>query len=374
MSLRLRKESITLSRIAFYAVIIWLVLSLGLALANKNEENNDMTLTSPKNFIIIKNSISEVYKYSQNKEPTLLYFAQENCEGCKIIEPAITKLSEERQDIKIVKIYLDYLFYKDMEGTFKLMNDFQVPGTPTLILIENGKEIARKIGIFNTRDQYKGLTSFIENALGNQKIEITENKTRTQYFTAPLAFLLGIIAAFSPCSIPMITTYSTLKNEKRTSVLSTFAVLLGITGFAGLGLFFLSTWSIGYIGINIYPYLLLYLGAFIAAWGILSVMGKEPIIKQSQKIKTFLPAIGLQCSLPFLLTAISIGSLSPERAVIAAISFTIGYVLPYIGLSQAINRLILYLRQINRYNMYLRLQGIIMIIAATYLIYQAYLL
>ncbi len=60
------------------------------------------------------------------------------CGPCKMIAPVVEQIAQENSDLKVVKI--------DADQTPELMAEFGVRGIPTLLLINQGEVIARKVG------------------------------------------------------------------------------------------------------------------------------------------------------------------------------------------------------------------------------------
>ena len=60
------------------------------------------------------------------------------CGPCRMLMPILEELSNERKDIKILKVNVDQ--------NIELANKFAVRGVPHLILFKNGKEVAQASG------------------------------------------------------------------------------------------------------------------------------------------------------------------------------------------------------------------------------------
>lgn len=324
-----------------------------------------------------------VYDYLGSQEPTLIYFGQKNCPGCKIIEPVIRQVASETPWLTVVNVRLDDLFFNNMLDTLDMMGQLGIRGTPTLIMVREGKITGFQEGLFKASDQREALLAFIRGEIEGERLgEITtepgggegeQTLAMTLATSVPIALALGLLAAFSPCSLPMLTAYSSMTGRsKRPFSLGTFALLLGFTGFAGLGLFVASTMSRRLIGFDVYTLLLLYMASFVLLWGAYNLMGREPVFRIGARYGVMLPALGLQCSLPFLLTAISIGSRDPYAAVGSALAFSLGFVTPYAGFAGVISKLMEKAKARGSYALLLRIQGGAMLVLATYLYYEAY--
>lgn len=88
----------------------------------------------------------EVLKESKK---VLIDFNADWCGPCRMLGPIIEELSEEKENIKFVSINID-------ENEELAMN-YQVSSIPCIVLIENGKEIDRRVGLLPKEE----LESFI---------------------------------------------------------------------------------------------------------------------------------------------------------------------------------------------------------------------
>ena len=104
----------------------------------KNEEEEDemeiLKVTS-------ENFESEVL---QSDKPVLIDFYADWCGPCKMLSPIVDEVAEENTDIKVVKINVD--------NAQDLAMKYQVMSIPTLVVIKDGKEINRSVGLIDKVD------------------------------------------------------------------------------------------------------------------------------------------------------------------------------------------------------------------------------
>ncbi|MDL2292116.1 thioredoxin [Acholeplasma sp. OttesenSCG-928-E16] len=74
----------------------------------------------------------------------LLKFYATWCGPCKMISPIIDEINQERSDIELISIDIDE--YRDIAV------DFGVRGVPTIVILDNGKEVNRKSGFAPKED------------------------------------------------------------------------------------------------------------------------------------------------------------------------------------------------------------------------------
>lgn len=73
------------------------------------------------------------------KTKVLIDFNADWCGPCRMLRPTLDSLAEKRDDIKIVSVNVD-----DNED---LAREYGVMSIPCLVLMQNGKEIKRNVGL-----------------------------------------------------------------------------------------------------------------------------------------------------------------------------------------------------------------------------------
>ena len=85
----------------------------------------------------------------QSEKRVLVDFNAEWCGPCKMMKPVLEELSTSNNDIKIVSINVD--------DEDELASKYNISSIPCLVLIENGEEINRSVGLISRSE----LDSFI---------------------------------------------------------------------------------------------------------------------------------------------------------------------------------------------------------------------
>lgn len=86
----------------------------------------------------------------ESDKPVLVDFNAAWCGPCRMLKPMLDEVAAERDDVKVVSINID-----DEE---ELAEDFDVSAIPCLVLVKNGKEANRSVGLI-PKDE---ILSFIE--------------------------------------------------------------------------------------------------------------------------------------------------------------------------------------------------------------------
>ena len=77
----------------------------------------------------------------QSREPVLIDFYTDWCGPCKMLSPIIDEVAQENDDIKVVKVNVD--------ESLDIALEYKVMSIPTLVVIKNGQEVARSIGVID---------------------------------------------------------------------------------------------------------------------------------------------------------------------------------------------------------------------------------
>ena len=111
------------------------VLSKGSEETTQKENNIQILKITEENFE------SEVL---QSDKTVLIDFYADWCGPCKVLSPIVEEFASENPDIKVVKVNVD--------EAQNLAINYEVMSIPTLVVIKDGKEVNRTIGIINKTD------------------------------------------------------------------------------------------------------------------------------------------------------------------------------------------------------------------------------
>ena len=76
--------------------------------------------------------------------PVLVDFYADWCGPCKMLSPTVDEVAAENDDIKVVKVNVD----ESQEVAIK----YQVMSIPTLVVIKNGNEVNRSVGLIDKEE------------------------------------------------------------------------------------------------------------------------------------------------------------------------------------------------------------------------------
>ena len=124
-----------------FFIIIMIILSRFLNNRNKveisNEEESGMEILS------VTSAIFEEEVLNSDKT-VLVDFYADWCGPCKAYSPIVESVAAENEDIKVVKINVD--------NSQDIAIKYQVMSIPTTVVIKNGQEINRAVGMMSKSD------------------------------------------------------------------------------------------------------------------------------------------------------------------------------------------------------------------------------
>lgn len=82
----------------------------------------------------------------QSDKPVLIDFWASWCGPCQMLSPLVDEVAQERDDIKVAKINVDQEDLQDIVSQFRVMS------IPTLVVIRNGEEINRSVGLISKEE------------------------------------------------------------------------------------------------------------------------------------------------------------------------------------------------------------------------------
>jgi len=95
--------------------------------------------------MIIQVNRNNFEKEVLNSEKTVLIdFYADWCGPCKMLSPVVEQFASENEEIKVVKINVD-----DEQD---LAIEYGVMSIPTLVVIKNGQEVNRSVGLVSNDD------------------------------------------------------------------------------------------------------------------------------------------------------------------------------------------------------------------------------
>ena len=136
----MKNKIITIITIVFF-VVGMIILSIYLNNRNKVEISKE----EESGMEIMKVTSANFEEEVLNSDKTVLIdFYADWCGPCKAYSPIVEAVASENEDIKVVKI--------DVDNAQDIAIKYQVMSIPTTIVIKDGKEINRAVGMLSKSD------------------------------------------------------------------------------------------------------------------------------------------------------------------------------------------------------------------------------
>ena len=143
------------NKIIWFIIFVILVIAIILAsrFVNKqgeetiqeSKENTNILNEGEENMNIIKVSDENFEQEVLNSNiPVLVDFYADWCGPCKMLSPIVDEVANENDDIKVVKVNVD----ESQNTAIK----YQVMSIPTLVVIKNGNEVNRSVGLIDKQE------------------------------------------------------------------------------------------------------------------------------------------------------------------------------------------------------------------------------
>ena len=114
---------------------------------SKNISNVETTINEKEeNSMDVKKVNDETFEQEVLKSniPVLVDFYADWCGPCKMLSPTVDEVAQENDDIKVVKVNVD----ESQNTAIK----YQVMSIPTLVVIKNGNEVNRSVGVIDKEE------------------------------------------------------------------------------------------------------------------------------------------------------------------------------------------------------------------------------
>ena len=323
MRLRVRKRT-GITKIIVGSLLLTLATVAAASLASRESTN-----------LVVVYDTAALERIIGESPKVLVFVEQHACPSCAVLRPYVERLPDRVSGVLVVGYYIDSAYTASRSDTLAFIRAYGIRVTPTLLLFINGSLAGRHEGLF-PGDQMDGLMAFVSGAVpdeGESSVEEEIGSTNLVVIV-PTATLLGVAAAFSPCSFPLMLSFGALRATSRKSVLmrevgKASAVVVVSVLSAGVLLGWVGAAGVTVLGLPAVDVVALFAAYFSILWGVAEFLGREVVSSGLTAVSGVLPALGLQCSLPFFMTALSLSAgLIP--AIATAAGFSLGFSAPYV--------------------------------------------
>ena len=134
------KNKVLIIIAALLFVIVLILLNVFLNSQNNLETNLEESKEEESLMEVLKVTSANFEEEVLNSDKTVLIdFYADWCGPCKMLSPIIENVANENEDIKVVKI--------DVDNAQDLAIKYQIYSIPTIVVIKNGEETNRNVGI-----------------------------------------------------------------------------------------------------------------------------------------------------------------------------------------------------------------------------------
>ena len=132
-----KKLMIIISIVIFVLVLV--AINIFLNRQNQTEIEGENAKQEEKVIEVTSQNFEE--EVLKSEKPVLIDFYATWCGPCKILSPIVEEVAKENENVKFVKI--------DIDKTDDIAMQYQVMSIPTLVLIQDGEEKDRVVGILD---------------------------------------------------------------------------------------------------------------------------------------------------------------------------------------------------------------------------------
>lgn len=127
----------------FIGILVLADITLKQQDSNIKPENN---VSSLKEVNVMEKVTNENFEEAvlKSEKPVLIDFYADWCAPCKMLSPIVEQVAQENEKIKVVKINVDELQ--------EIATKYGVISIPTLVVIKNGQEINRSVGLISKEE------------------------------------------------------------------------------------------------------------------------------------------------------------------------------------------------------------------------------
>lgn len=134
------KNKVLIIIAAVLFVIVLILLNVFLNSQNNLETDLEISKEEESTMEVLKVTSANFEEEVLNSDKTVLIdFYADWCGPCKMLSPIIENVANENEDIKVVKI--------DVDNAQDLAIKYQIYSIPTIVVIKNGEETNRNVGI-----------------------------------------------------------------------------------------------------------------------------------------------------------------------------------------------------------------------------------